>query len=85
MQNSEPGDPPLLPAGVVWGDPKDYQWGPAALDRSKCVIKGNGQKGPPTLSCKDMTVEFRKDAQFRDAEIVCGDNTKYIRTWTVEY
>ncbi|KAF2022784.1 hypothetical protein EK21DRAFT_95445 [Setomelanomma holmii] len=84
VQNSVPEDPPLLPK-VTWGNPSENQPRPAALAPGECVINGNGQDGPPTLKCKDMTVDFKKDAQFRDAGIICDDNTKYIRTWTAEY
>lgn len=84
MQNSVPDDPPLPPK-VTWGKPGKNQPRPAALAPGACVINGNGQDGPPTLECNDLTVEFRKDAQFRDAEIICADKTKYLRTWTAEY
>ena len=84
VQNSVPGDPPLPPK-VTWGQPtKGQPKRPAALAPGACFIIGNGEDGPPTLKCNDMIIEFKKDAQFRDDKIVCGD-TNYIRSWTAEY
>ncbi|KAA8623782.1 hypothetical protein PtrV1_05088 [Pyrenophora tritici-repentis] len=67
--------------------PPEETWSGAYPPHKKwnCVVKGNGQKGPPVLHCGNEVFDFQKDVQFNDAPIVCGNGYTYHRGWTVEY